>query len=201
MKNPSIYTPSTAQDFIGPARKLAAVLDRKAQDMATTGDPARLLITGVPGCGKTSLANMFARILAGHVTSIEAINGRNVSADKVRAWIDSAQYKPITGGYSVKVINELDTATPQAQDLLLSYLDELNPFHAVIATSNQSLASLSERFQTRFQHFRLAVPSADEIAEFLHGFGLNGQSETIARTCKGNVRAALLDAQSVLDCA
>jgi replication-associated recombination protein RarA len=199
--NPSTFIPATPLAFIGPARKLAAVLERKAAAMLPEGLPARMLLTGVPGCGKTSLANMFAGLLARHTTSVEAINGRNVTADCVRSWNDAAQYRPITGGFSVKVINELDTATPQAQDLLLSYLDELRPFHAVVATSNQALSGLSERFQSRFQHFRLAVPSAEEITEFLHRFGLNGQSEAIARTCKGNVRAALLDAQSVLDCA
>lgn len=143
--------------------------------------------------------NMFASQLAGHPCQVESINGRDVSVDVVRQWKANCQYRPLCGGYAVIVINELDLATPAAQDLLLSFLDCLPAHCAVLATSNQSLAGLAERFQTRFQQFRLSPPSAAEIAALLENFGLNGQSAGVAERAKGNVRAALLDAQSVLD--
>jgi hypothetical protein len=76
----------------------------------------------------------------------------------------------------------------------------LSPWRAVLATSNQRLDQLSERFQTRFQQFRLAPPAETEIAAFLQQFGLNGEAQAIVTKTKTNVRAALLDAQSVIDC-
>ena len=53
------------------------------------------------------------------------------------------------GVYSVKIINDMDRCTRDAQDLLLSYLDRLPPGRAVIGTSNLQLDLLTESFQTR----------------------------------------------------
>ena len=49
----------------------------------------------------------------------------------------------------MKIINDMDRCTRDAQDLLLSYLDRLPPGRAVIGTSNLQLDLLTESFQTR----------------------------------------------------
>ena len=200
MNNPCSFIPREPKDFIGQTAKLAHLLWRKAETVKQTPQAVKMLVIGPPGTGKTAVMDMFASRLAGHSCQVESINGRNVTAEQVRAWHETACYRPLCGGYRVIIINELDLATACAQDLLLSLLDSMPPWFAVLATSNQNLSGLAERFQTRFQQFRVASPDSMTIAGFLHHFGLNGECANIAEKSKGNVRAALLDAQSVLDC-
>ena len=56
------FVPFCADDFVGHASKVADVLMRKAERLRTTPDqPLKLLISGAPGIGKTSLVNLIAR--------------------------------------------------------------------------------------------------------------------------------------------
>ena len=105
------------------------------------------------------------------------------------------------GVYSVKIINEMDRCTRDAQDLLLSYLDRLPPGRAVIGTSNLQLDLLTERFQTRFQSIKLTAPSTEELADLLqqHWPVDEATALRIAVGSGGCVRAALADLESWLD--
>lgn len=200
MQSPSIFKPQSSVEFIGPAKKLALILEAKARECLTTGQPIKLLFHGSPGVGKTELADMMARLIAGHSTQIERLNGRNVSVDVIRHWMESGHFLPLFGNYSVKIVNEMDLLNPVAQDAALSYLDEMGKFTAFIGTSNSQLNQLSERFQTRLQAFNLKTPATDEITKFLAQWKLTAQQiAQIAVGCGGNVRAALLDAQTMLD--
>jgi hypothetical protein len=64
----------------------------------------------------------------------------------------------------VKVVNELDRCSKDAQDLLLTYLDRMPAGHAFLGTTNLDLGSLTERFQTRFQSVRLQPPENEALA-------------------------------------
>ncbi len=112
---------------------------------------------------------------------------------------NSPWYPVVAGAYSVKIINEAQCVQPAAADSLRTYLDDLPAHVAAILTANGTLAQLPEPLQSRCQHFPLAGPSASEVSALIHRFGLNGTGDKIAQGCNGNVRAALLDAQSVID--
>jgi replication-associated recombination protein RarA len=197
--NPSSFKPSTA-DFIGGAATVARIFAKKAPRLLESGDATKILLFGAPGIGKTALADTLAAMLAGHSSQIESLNGRNVTADKVRRWSDSANYLPLYGKFTVRIVNELDTCPLVAQDLLLTYLDELPRFTAFIGTSNLQLSQLSERFQTRMQQFKITPPVTSEVIALLSRWSLPAQIiNQIAVGCGGNVRAALLDAQNILD--
>jgi hypothetical protein len=105
------------------------------------------------------------------------------------------------GGYDVKVVNEMDRASKEAQDLLLTYLDKLRPGKAFIGTSNLQLDLLTERFQTRFQAWKITAPAADEIAAWLvrRWKAPKSLAHEIALGCGGCVRAALADLESAYD--
>ena len=58
---------------------MAEVLLRKADRLKANPDqPLKLLVSGAPGIGKTSLVNLIARTLASHPAAIEDVNGREV---------------------------------------------------------------------------------------------------------------------------
>jgi replication-associated recombination protein RarA len=199
--NPSNYHPTTPEEFIGQANAVAQLLQRKANTALSGGDgPVKLLLYGASGVGKTRLAEMLAKRIAPHKIFIESTNGRNVTIDVVRNWMQAAAYRP--QGWTVKIVNELDTAPAAAQDLLLTYLDEMREGHAFIGTSNMQLNLLQERFQTRLQQLPVQAPDTETIVQFLRSKWKEIQADVAAQIAVGsggNVRAALMDAQSYLD--
>jgi replication-associated recombination protein RarA len=193
---------SSPDDLCGPAAIVAARLVAKARKLR--GDPAvpvKLLLYGPPGVGKTSVADMVAEELSGTRFAIEEFNGKLVTVETVKQWMGALGTCSLFGVYSVRIVNEMDRCTRDAQDLLLSYLDRMPPGRAVIGTSNLQLDLLTERFQTRFQSIKLAAPSTEEIAAMLrrHWPVDKATSLRIAVGSGGCVRAALADLETWLD--
>ena len=63
--------------------------------------------------------NVVARTLAAHPSAISDCNGREVGLDLVRDWLRSISQSSLFGRWQVKVVNELDRCSRDAQDLLL----------------------------------------------------------------------------------
>lgn len=88
-------------------------LAKKSRD---PDQPLQLLITGAPGIGKTSLVNMIARTLASQPVAIEDVNSKEVGLELAREWTRTLAYGSIFGSWSVRVVNELDRCSKDAQD-------------------------------------------------------------------------------------
>ena len=193
---PSCFVPSCPADFVGQAGKVAEVMLRKAEALKANPDrPFKLLVSGAPGIGKTSLVNLIARALVTHPAAIEDVNGREVSLDLVREWLRGLPYRRLFGGWTVKVVNEFDRCSRDAQDLLLTVLDRMPPGHAFLATTNLDIGNLTERLQTRFLPVRLQPPETESLAAFLaRRWGVPiATTRMIAAGAAGNVRAAMAD--------
>ena len=202
VQSPMNWRPRTAEDLIGQARRVALAQVSKALRLAA--DPSatmKLLLYGPPGVGKTSVVELVALQLAGTPLSIEDYNGREVTVDLVREWMKQLPYGSLFSAWSVKIVNELDRCSREAQDLLLTYLDRLPPGRAFLGTSNLQLDLLTERFQTRFQAIKLLPPTTEELAAFLSSHWLVPAftASQIAVGSGGCVRAALADLESYLD--
>lgn len=199
--SPMNWRPRTAEDLIGQAKRVALAQVSKAKRLAS--DPSatmKLLLYGPPGVGKTSVVELVALQLAGPL-AIEDYNGREVTVDLVRDWMRQLPYGSLFSSWSVKIVNELDRCSREAQDLLLTYLDRLPPGRAFLGTSNLQLDLLTERFQTRFQAIKLLPPTTEELAAFLsaHWAVPSVTANQIAVGSGGCVRAALADLESYLD--
>jgi len=193
---PTCFIPSCPAEFVGQAGKAAEMLIRKAESLRAQPDRSfKLLVSGAPGIGKSSLVNLIARTLASHPAAIEDVNGREVGLDVAREWTRSLAYGTLFGPWSVKVVNELDRCSKDAQDMLLTYLDRMPTGHAFLGTTNLDIGTLTERFQTRFQSIRLQPPSNEDLALFLarRWAAPIGITRKIAEGAKGNVRAAMAD--------
>lgn len=201
---PAHFKPQTVEDLIGPALKVGRVLLKKCEKLKKDGGGnVKLLFYGPAGVAKSELAWLVAMSLAGSKWDIEVCNGKEVNINTVKDWMLRMGYGPGYGGqYAVKLVNELDCMSRDAQELILSYLDLLPPHRAFIGTSNLQLDMLQDRFQSRMQQFRVLNPTTEELTDWLckrWKLPLKA-SEQIAVGSGGNVRAALLDAQSWLDC-
>ena len=200
--SPMNWRPSVAGDLIGQAREVCAAQVAKARHLRDTRTAAcKLLLYGPPGVGKTTVAELVARELTGTPLGVESFNGKEVTVDAVREWMQILPYGSLFSNWSVKIINELDRCSKDAQDILLSYLDRLPAGKALIGTSNLQLDLLTERFQTRFQSIKIATPTTDEIAEFLcaHWRVPRDVAARVAVGSGGCVRAALADLETWLD--
>ena len=76
---------------------------------------SKLLVLGAPGIGKTAMVNMVARTLAAHPAAISDCNGREVGLDLVRDWLRSISQSSLFGRWQVKVVNELNRCSRDAQ--------------------------------------------------------------------------------------
>ena len=200
--SPLSWRPTRSEEILGPARAIAQKLIRKAEANKANGKaPIKVLLYGPPGVGKTTIAEMLANTLSDSSLSIEETNGKLVTIETVKGWVREMPYDSLFSDWSIKIVNELDRCSRDAQDLLLSYLDKLPPGRAFIGTSNLNLGDLTERFQTRFQAIKLLCPESDEISDFLiRNWKIKKEvAARIAVGCGGNVRAALADLETYFD--
>lgn len=189
--------PTVPQELIGKAGAVARVYCNKVK--AGTILPLRLLFHGPPGCGKTSCCRLLAHTLAPHATNIRHTSAAQVTVDHVKDWIAGLRYH--TDTWQVWWIDEVDAVNPTVEVLLLQFLDEMPTMHAFLATSNEQMTGISQRFQSRTHAVGFTAPSADEVHRFLIRLwpSLGPVAREIAEACGGDVRQALNDAQMQMD--
>jgi DNA polymerase III delta prime subunit len=191
--------------LIGKTGLIGQVLQTKIPRLlshATDPIERRWLFLGPPGIGKSELAKLLARDIAGHEFNIERRIGSTVSVEVVRDWQRSAPYRPLIGRFFTKVINEIETIPTAALVELRDYLDELPPSVVFIATTNRLVKELQEQLQSRFQFWKFDPVQTTVIAEFLAKRFPELPAPTlqaIATKAAGNVRAALEDAAGEMD--
>ena len=137
--SPMNWKPLGPEDLIGQAARVAKAQVSKARRLASGDRPSasmKLLLYGPPGVGKTSVVELIARELTGSALAVEDFNGREVTVEVVREWMRSLAYGSLFSRWSVRIVNELDRCSREAQDLLLTYLDRLPPGRALLGTSN-----------------------------------------------------------------
>jgi hypothetical protein len=102
--------------------------------------------------------NLIGRTLVSHPVAIEDVNGKEVGLELAREWTRSLAYGSIFGTWSVKIVNELDRCSKDAQDRLLTYLD---------------LSSLTEAFKLGSNPSASSPPKTRLSRHFLQGGGLS----------------------------
>ena len=83
------------------------------------------LFAGASGCGKTTLARIFANRINNNIGYPEEIDAAsNNGVDNVKAIIKSAQERAIDSKYKIFIIDECHMITPQGWNAFLKCIEE-----------------------------------------------------------------------------
>lgn len=172
------------------------------------------LFCGTRGVGKTSMARIFAKALAGgggevdqaimegrdsDVIEIDAASNRGV--DNARELIANAGYMPLRGKLKVYIIDEVHMLTKEAFNTLLKTMEE-PPDHVKFILCTTEANKVPPTIQSRCQRFDFRMIPASRIAEHLREVsekeGVKADDDllaAVARLGAGSMR----DALSLLD--
>ena len=172
------------------------------------------LFCGTRGVGKTSMARIFAKALAGgsaevdkaimegrdsDVIEIDAASNRGV--DNARELIANAGYMPLRGKLKVYIIDEVHMLTKEAFNALLKTMEE-PPEHVKFILCTTEANKVPPTIQSRCQRFDFRMIPATRIAEHLREVseqeGVRADDDllaAVARLGAGSMR----DALSLLD--
>ncbi len=173
------------------------------------------LFTGTRGVGKTSMARLFARelaggskevddlIMAGKDTDVIEIDGAsNRKVEEARELIANSIYRPLRCKKKVYIIDEVHMLTREAFNTLLKTMEE-PPDHIVFILCTTEPNKVPETIRSRCQRFDFrAIPTpviADHLREVIKREGNHDAEpeliQAVARLGNGSMR----DALSVLD--
>lgn len=172
------------------------------------------LFCGTRGVGKTSMARIFAKALAGgtpetdkaimegrdsDVIEIDAASNRGV--DNARELIANAGYMPLRGKLKVYIIDEVHMLTKEAFNTLLKTMEE-PPDHVKFILCTTEANKVPPTIQSRCQRFDFRMIAASRIADHLREVsekeGVEADDDllaAVARLGAGSMR----DALSLLD--
>jgi len=206
MKKPETWRPRSVDEFLGKAGRVVKKLIRKFERHGEEDlmPPIKLMFTGTPGTGKSEVAKFLARQLSGDPLNFEVINGTRFNLDKSQTFANTFGMGSLLGGpgaYRGLVVDEIDKCTKAAQIDCLTMIDKLPDGMFLIVTTNEPVDKFEPRFYSRFQRIGFDPVDNDEITDLLtREFGIAEDSAMmIGVGACGNVRLALLDAQSHLD--
>lgn len=126
-----------------------------------------LLLSGVAGSGKTTLAQILitsVEVDPSDVLTINASDDRGI--DTFRDTIKMFAMTMAMGPFKIIHLEEANRLTPQAQDALKSYMEEVSDHVRFILTCNH-VAQIIPPIRSRCQEFFFKASDYNDIAEYL----------------------------------
>ena len=156
------------------------------------------LFAGPSGCGKTTLARIFANALNNQVGDpIEIDAASNNGVDQVRAIIESANQRSLTGTYKIYIIDECHAITSAGWQAFLKGIEE-TPDYTIFIFCTTEPNKVPLTILNRVQRFNITKIEPVEIRQRLEYIcqqeGFSNYSETcelISKLCNGGMRDAI----------
>jgi DNA polymerase-3 subunit gamma/tau len=154
---------------------------------------------GPAGCGKTTIARIFANEIDAEVIEIDGASNNGV--DNIRDLIEKVKYKPIKAKNKVVIIDEVHMLSTGAFNALLKTLEE-PPQHAVFILATTDPQKIPETILSRVQRFDVRKLTSCEIFDQLsyiaseENIAIDDDAlDYISKVANGGMR----DAISILD--
>ena len=154
------YRPDTLEGYVGNEHIL-----EKVKIYIENEDVPHLLLYGVAGTGKTTLAKIITNQIDCDVMYINASDENSVDAvrDKIRGFASSMGFRK----WKVVILDESDYLTPNAQAALRNLMETFSKSTRFILTCNY-VEKVIDPIQSRCQTFAITPPSKKEVAKRLH---------------------------------
>ena len=154
------YRPDTLEGYVGNDHIL-----EKVKIYIENEDVPHLLLYGVAGTGKTTLAKIITNQIDCDVMYINASDENSVDAvrDKIRGFASSMGFRK----WKVVILDESDYLTPNAQAALRNLMETFSKSTRFILTCNY-VEKVIDPIQSRCQTFAITPPSKKEVAKRLH---------------------------------
>ena len=154
------YRPDTLEGYVGNEHIL-----EKVKIYIENEDVPHLLLYGVAGTGKTTLAKIITNQIDCDVMYINASDENSVDAvrDKIRGFASSMGFRK----WKVVILDEADYLTPNAQAALRNLMETFSKSTRFILTCNY-VEKVIDPIQSRCQTFAITPPSKKEVAKRLH---------------------------------
>jgi DNA polymerase-3 subunit gamma/tau len=156
------------------------------------------LFAGASGCGKTTLARIFANKINNYIGSPNEIDAAsNNGVDNVKAIIKSAQERSIDSKYKIFIVDECHMITTQGWNAFLKCIEE-PPAYTIFIFCTTDPQKIPATILNRVQRYNITRISTDKVRERLayicreEGF-INYEEavDYIAKLCDGGMRDAI----------
>ena len=150
------YRPQTLEEYVGNE-----VIKNKISDYLNQGSIQNLLLHGVAGTGKTTLAKLITNNLNCDLLYINASDERGI--DTIREKIIPFASSMGFGDIKIVILDEADYITPQAQATLRNTMESFSGNTRFILTCNY-LERIISPLQSRCQTLEIKPPSKQDAA-------------------------------------
>lgn len=156
------YRPSNVDEYIFHDENLLRFVQRSILDQTIP----HLLLSGIQGSGKTTLAKILVSALDIEETDVLVINSSDensveVIRDKIKSFVTTFAM----GKFKIVNLEEADYLTQNAQAILRQLMEEYSDTTRFILTCNYENKILPA-IKSRCQQFRFSKPDRDKVAEF-----------------------------------
>jgi DNA polymerase III delta prime subunit len=158
-----VYRPQTINEYIFHDEAQKRAIQRMLKDQSIP----HLLLSGVQGSGKTTLAKILIRELNIDDIDVLTINASEEnSVDTIREKIKNFVTTFALGEFKVVHLEEADYITPNGQAILRNMMETFNETARFILTCNYE-HRIIPAIVSRCQHFRFKAGNRDDITEYV----------------------------------
>ena len=157
------YRPTTFEEVCGQT-SIVKILERQ---LALGQFNNCYLFSGPTGCGKTTLARIFANKINKNIGQpIEIDAASNNGVNEIRLITQDAQERSLEGEYKIYIIDEVHMLTSQAWNAFLKCIEE-PPMYTIFMFCTTDAQKIPETIKNRLQRFNLSKISTSDIVNRL----------------------------------
>lgn len=156
--------PQTLEDIVGQDHLIDS--ESFLAQLIREKKPLSLLFWGPPGCGKTTLARIYAKSLSDHFFQFSAVS---TSLSDLKALLKKAEAQPMFHSRPIIFLDEIHRFNKSQQDFFLPYL-ESGKLILIGATTENPSFSLNNALLSRMRVFTLNALSEESLLQIVERY-------------------------------